>query len=149
MTESPDEVVLPALLRAARGAYGNAVRQELTDAGFGDLPRNGAFVISGMANWGGNATDLLDELGKNSRGRERTGRLLDALAETGYVTRGVDASGQPTIEVTDRGRAAATCVRAAVTSVDAELAAAISAEQMAGLRAGLMALWEIRERGQA
>jgi DNA-binding MarR family transcriptional regulator len=90
-----------------------------------------------MANHGEQAQDLLGELGK---GRARTAALLDALVDTGYVTRG------NTVELTDRGRAAAACVRGAVTSVDTELAAAISPAELAGLRAGLLALWRIREQ---
>ena len=136
MTEPSDQVVLPALLRAARGAYGDAVRGALEEGGYADLPRNGAFVIGGMANHGEQAHDLLGELAK---GRARSVALLDALVETGYVTR------DDTVQLTDRGRAAAACVRAAVTSVDVELAAAISPAELAGLRAGLLALWRIRE----
>ncbi|MBV8598112.1 MAG: hypothetical protein JO017_04750 [Actinobacteria bacterium] len=51
-----------------------------------------------------------------------------------------------TIALTDRGRAAATEVRAGVEEVDRELAARLTAEQLDGLRAGLVALTTIREQ---
>ena len=51
-----------------------------------------------------------------------------------------------TIDVTERGRAAAAAISAGVAAVDTELATLITPEQLAGLRAGLEALCEIRER---
>ena len=51
-----------------------------------------------------------------------------------------------TIELTDRGRAAAAAVRAGIEAVDAELAEMLSPAELAGLRAGLAALGEIKER---
>jgi hypothetical protein len=51
-----------------------------------------------------------------------------------------------TISLTDRGRGAAQVTRSAVESIDAELAAMITADELAGLRAGLTALGEIRSR---
>lgn len=53
------------------------------------------------------------------------------------------------VQVTDRGRAAAQAVLAGVTAVDGELAAMLTPEQLAGLRAGLFALCDIRERMEA
>jgi DNA-binding MarR family transcriptional regulator len=52
------------------------------------------------------------------------------------------------VVLTDRGRAAAEAVRAAVESVDDELARRISPTELAGLAAGLVALTEIREEGE-
>jgi DNA-binding MarR family transcriptional regulator len=51
-----------------------------------------------------------------------------------------------TLAVTERGCGAAAAVRSAVLSVDADLAAMISRQELAGLRAGLVALITIRER---
>ena len=53
------------------------------------------------------------------------------------------------IELTERGRAAAVAVRAAVKTVDRQLTAMLSTEQLAGLRAGLVALAAINERTQS
>ncbi len=143
---APDEdVVIPALLRAARGSYGDAVRANLANAGFDDVPRSGPFVLGGMANRGWSATDMIEALEVT---KQAASQLIDTLVIRGYLTREVnpDDRRRLTIELTDRGRAAAGVVRAAVDSVDAELAQMISAEEMAGLRAGLLALTKIRER---
>ena len=59
MADEEDEVVIPALLRAARGSYAQAIRTHLEEAGFDDLPRNGGFVLGGMANHGGSAADMI------------------------------------------------------------------------------------------
>ncbi len=143
---APDEeVVIPALLRTARGSYGDAVRANLVTAGFDDVPRSGPFVLGGMAHRGWSATDMIEALEFT---KQAASQLIDTLVVRGYLTRAVnpDDRRRLTIELTDRGRAAAGVVRAAVESVDAELAQMISAEELAGLRAGLLALSQIKER---
>lgn len=139
------EVVIPALLRAARGAYGGAIRVRLAASGFDDMPRNGSYVLGGMANRGGSAGDLIRELGVT---KQAASQLIDTLTLRGYLERQVNADDRRrmTIDLTERGRAAAGAVRAAVESVDAELAGLITPAELAGLRAGLVALTEIRER---
>jgi DNA-binding MarR family transcriptional regulator len=140
-----DEANIPALLRAARGSYGNAVRASLAASGFDDLPRNGPFVLGGMANHGASVADLIDALDVS---KQAASQLIDALVVRGYLTREVnpDDRRRLSIELTERGKAAAGAVRAGVEAVDAELAAIISADQYAGLRAGLTALAQIKER---
>ena len=142
---SSDEVVIPALLRAARGAYAHAVRARLAEAGYDDMPRNGPFVLGGMANQGGSAGGLIRDLGIS---KQAASQLIDTLVLRGYLERRIDGDDRRrmTIECTERGRAAAAAVHAGVEAVDAELAGMLSPTQLAGLRAGLVALTEIRER---
>jgi DNA-binding MarR family transcriptional regulator len=142
--DETDEVVLPALLRAARGAYGHAVRTRLA-ADFDDLPRNGPYVLGGMANHGGTAAQLIRELGVS---KQAASQLIDTLVLRGYLVREVnpDDRRRMDINLTERGRAAADAVRTGVLSVDTELAAMITPEELAGLRAGLIALCDIRDR---
>ena len=66
----------------------------------------------------------------------------------GYLSREVNPADRRrlNIELTDRGRAAAEAIGAAIGQVDEELAAMITPAELAGLRAGLAALAEIRER---
>jgi DNA-binding MarR family transcriptional regulator len=141
----PDEVVIPALLRAARGSYGHAIRARLADAGFEDLPRNGAYVLGGIVNHGGSAGGLVRELGVS---KQAASQLIDTLVLRGYLERQADPEDRRRVKiaVTERGRAAAGAVRAGVVAIDAELAALISPQELAGLRAGLTALCDIRER---
>jgi DNA-binding MarR family transcriptional regulator len=147
MASSSDrgEVVIPALLRAARGSYGHAIRAQLATGGFDDIPRNGPYVLGGIVNHGGSAGGLVRELGVS---KQAASQLIDTLVLRGYLERQVNPEDRRrvTIVVTDRGRAAAAAVRAGVQSVDAELSELISPSELAGLRAGLTALCDIRER---
>ncbi len=150
MTNSPvpDEIVFPSLLRAARGAYGRVIQSRLTAAGFEDVPRNGAFVLGGMANHGGSAAYLVRELGVT---KQAASQLIDTLVMRGYLERAINPNDRRrmTIDVTERGRAAAGIVRAGVLAVDAEVAGMITPAELAGLRAGLEALGAIRARAIA
>jgi DNA-binding MarR family transcriptional regulator len=141
-------VPIPALLRAARGAYGGAVRKRLTEGGFDDLPANGPYVLGGMANQGGNAGGLVRELGIS---KQAASQLIDTLVLRGYLTREGDPDDRRRmlIELTERGRAAAAATRAGVEEVDAELAAMLTPDHLEGLYVGLVALTDIRERAEA
>jgi DNA-binding MarR family transcriptional regulator len=143
--DSDVPVGIPALMRGARGSYGNAVRASLAREGFSDVPRNGAFILGGMVNQGIEASLLVKQLGVS---RQAASQLIDTLVVRGYLQRSPHAGDRRrlTIEATERGRAAAIAVRAAVTAIDEELAENITPQQLAGLRAGLVALCDIRDR---
>lgn len=144
-TPGPDAIVIPALLRAARGSYGMAIRLRLQAAGFEDVPRNGAYVLGGMGNQGGTAGELVRELGVT---KQAASILIDTLAMRGYLRRSIDADDRrrQTIELTERGQAAAGVIRSGVLAVDDELVARVTRSGVAALRAGLVALIDIRER---
>lgn len=143
-----DEVLIPVLLRAARGSYAQAVNAHLEAAGFDDLPRNGGFVLGGMANRGGSAGEVIKGLAVT---KQAASQLIDTLVLRGYLERTVnpDDRRRMTIEPTERGRAAAKTVRAGVEEIDAELGRMLSADELAGLRVGLAALGEIKARSAA
>lgn len=140
-----DPPVLAALLRAARGAYGDAVREQLALGGFDDMPRNGPYVIGGAANHGAPISGLIRELGVS---KQAASQLIDTLVLRGYLERRPDSEDRRkiVIELTERGEAAAGAVQKGVQDVDRELEDAISPEQMQGLRIGLFTLWQIAER---
>jgi DNA-binding MarR family transcriptional regulator len=148
MTSEPDPSEIPAMLRGARGAYGNTIAAQLAAAGFDDLPRNGPFVIGGMGNHGGSAVDMIRGLGVS---RQAASQLIDVLVLRGYLDRQVNPGDRRRldIELTDRGRAAAVVIKAAVEQVDKQLTAAISPAELAGLRAGLAALAAINRATEA
>jgi len=145
MIPDPGQASIPALMRAARGSYAQAITARLAAAGFDDLPRNGPFVLGGMANWGGSAAGMIHGLGVT---KQAASQLTDTLVLRGYLTRRVNPEDRRrvVIELTERGRAAAAAVSAGVAEVDARLAEAISPAELAGLRAGLAALAEIKGR---
>jgi DNA-binding MarR family transcriptional regulator len=98
-----------------------------------------------MARWGGSAADVIDGLGIT---KQAASQLIDTLVLRGYLRREVNPEDRRrmTIELTERGRAAATLVRSAVESVDAELAKLVTPAELAGLRTGLSALASLAGR---
>lgn len=144
MPVSDEDISIPALMRGARAAYTQSIRWHLLAEGYDDLPRNGSFVLSGMANWGASAADMLGGLDVS---RQAASQLVDTLVLRGYLNRGVNPEDRRRISIglTPRGQAAGEAVRAGVQAIDEQLAARISEAELDGLRAGLAALAEIRE----
>ena len=144
MADTPwyDIVAIPALLRHARNTYGSAMRQALEVAGYGDIPKNGLYVVGGLAL--GEQRDVpLSELIRSLRiSKQSAGQLVDTLVLRGYLERREDPQDRRRLVVglTARGRAAATVQATARERIDARLADSIGAAQIAQLRRGLAAL---------
>ena len=126
VSDEVGEVPIPALLRAARGAYGRAVGARLAAGKFGDIPRNGPL----RSGWhvsvrrGCRATDP-------TVGRiQASGEPVDRPACPRWLPATRHPSGRPparrSAELPERGRAAAEAVREGVRAVHAELAELIS-----------------------
>jgi DNA-binding MarR family transcriptional regulator len=141
--ESPwyETAVIPALLRHARTTYGTAMRAALAAIDCDDMPKNGMYVIGGLAMGAGGVPllQLVKELGVS---KQSAGQLVDALVLRGYLDRTVDPEDRRKVSITltPRGRAAATAQAAARERVDAELAGRVGAECVAQMRKGLGAL---------
>lgn len=139
-----DTVGIPGLMRLARRAYGNAVRTALGDAGIDDLPRNGAYVLARVRDEGSAAADLTRGLGIS---KQAVSQLIDTMVMRGYLDRTPDAGDRrrTRLTLTPRGEAAATISWQAATRTDEELRRRLSADGVAALRAGLIALCEMSE----
>jgi DNA-binding MarR family transcriptional regulator len=143
-----DEVPIPALLRAARGAYGHAIRRALSERGIDDMPPNGPYVIGGMGNRDQPLGSLVQQLRVS---KQAAGQLIDSLVQRGYLSRSPDADDRRRVNIalTERGREAADAVRTAVMAVDRELTGLLGSSGLEQLRAGLAALADIREHQRA
>jgi len=141
-----DDRSIPELMRAARGSYAQAIREHLEAEGIDDLPRNGAFVLAYLSR--GDESVVVDTIRGLGVTKQAVSQLLDTLVVRGFITREVDADDRRrmTIGLTDRGRGAAAAIFAATTAIDDELAEMLSPGDMAGLRAGLAALGQIKDR---
>lgn len=139
-----DSIVIPALLRAARSTYSDAIRARFAAEGFDDVPANAPYLLGGMVNQGGSPTDLLRQLGTSKQAQSQ---LVDTLVLRGYLTRDVDPADRRRIvlEVTERGRAAALLVGAAVREAEDELAELVGPETVHAMRVGLMGLHRVGE----
>jgi DNA-binding MarR family transcriptional regulator len=136
-----EDVVLPALLRHARNTYGIAMQAALEDAGYSDMPRNGMYVIGGLARGAGDVP--LGQLVRELRvSKQAAGQLVDTLVVRGYLERATDEQDRRklTVTLTPRGRAAAEVQAAVVAKIDAVLAAQVGAENIGRTRRTLAAL---------
>ena len=125
--DSIDAWSLPALLRAARRAYGSAIRADLDEAGLDDVPRSGIYVIGAIARTEAPLSEIIEQLGVS---KQAAGALVDTLVTRGYLERSIDPEDRRrlTVTLTERGEAAAVVVRAAVERVDAALIARVGPE---------------------
>jgi DNA-binding MarR family transcriptional regulator len=141
-----DGIALPALLRAARTTYGSAIRAALVEIGCGDVPRNGAFVLGGIARTGAALGDVIRGLGVS---KQAGGQVVDTLVVRGYLDRSPDPDDRRrmTLGLTERGRVAAAATRAAIDGVDAELLARVGAEPVAHARRTLGVLIDLAHDG--
>lgn len=146
MEQTPwyEQIVMPALLRHARTTYGAAMRRALEEAGYDDMPRNGMYVVGGLALGAGDVP--LGQLVRELRiSKQSAGQLVDTLVMRGYLERAVDPEDRRklTVRLTERGRAAAAVQGAARDRIDAALLASVGAEDIARTRRTLAALIEI------
>jgi len=144
MTHDPslESMGIPSLLRAARGSYGHVVRAAFLEAGFDDMPRNGAYVLARTYSGSAPLADLTRDLGIS---KQAVSQLIDIMVMRGYMQRTVDPEDRRRmlVTLTPRGDEAATVSWQAANSVDAELASRLTPEGVAALRAGLIALAEM------
>ncbi|HEX4265555.1 MAG TPA: MarR family transcriptional regulator [Verrucomicrobiae bacterium] len=142
-----EEIVMPALLSHARATYGRTMRQALAEAGYDDIPKNGLYVIGGLAMGAGGVPlgQLVKELGVSKQG---AGQLVDTLVLRGYLERTVDAQDRRklTVTLTERGRAAAAVQAAAREKIDAALIARVGQEDVTRTRRTLAALIALRPK---
>jgi DNA-binding MarR family transcriptional regulator len=144
-----DEIAFPALLRAARATYGDAIRAALAEIGCADVPRNGAFVLGAIARNSAPMGDVVRGLGVS---KQAGSQVIDTLVVRGYLERTPDPDDRRrmTVSLTKRGRVAAAASRRAVDRVDAALVARVGADPVASARAALGALIAIaRDQNRA
>ncbi|HEY0279969.1 MAG TPA: MarR family transcriptional regulator [Solirubrobacterales bacterium] len=141
-----EELALPVLLAEGRGTYGRAIREGYAEAGFDDIPKLGPRLLGGILRNGGtvgSASNVGHDFGIS---KQAASKLIDILVIRGYVDRGVDPEDRRklTLELTDRGRAAAEVTSEATSRIDRELEAAVGADAIRQTRATVGALAELR-----
>jgi DNA-binding MarR family transcriptional regulator len=141
-----EELTLPVVLGEGRMTYGRAIRKGYTEAGFDDIPKLGPRLLGGILRNGGtvgSASNVGRDFGIS---KQAASKLIDILVIRGYVNRGVDPDDRRklTLELTDRGRAAAEVGWEATDRVDRELEDAVGADAIRQMRATVGALVELR-----
>ena len=143
-----EDVPLPQLLRGTRDAYREIIGRALADAGCDDLPRNAAFVLTGLDHSAAEPAfspqaSVVASLGLS---KQAASQLIDTLVLRDYLERRVDPDDRRRmgVRLTDRGRSAAIAIHTAIDGIDAALAQLITPDELHGLRAGLAAYQAIR-----
>jgi DNA-binding MarR family transcriptional regulator len=141
-----EELALPVLLGEGRMTYGRAIRKGYAETGFDDIPKLGPRLLGGILRNGGtvgSASNVGHDFGIS---KQAASKLIDILVIRGYVNRGVDPDDRRklTLELTDRGRAAAEVGWEATDRVDRELEAKVGADAIRQMRATVGALVELR-----
>lgn len=138
------EFGIPGLLRGARKAYGNAVRQAFTEAGFDDIPRNGAYVLARVHDDNAALPALTRQLGIS---KQAVSQLIDTMVTRGYLERTPDPADRRRmlLTLTPRGDAAATVSWQAAAEADEELERRLTPAGVAALRTGLITLCEMAD----
>jgi DNA-binding MarR family transcriptional regulator/catechol 2,3-dioxygenase-like lactoylglutathione lyase family enzyme len=138
-----EQYATPTLMRSARGVYAQSIRAHLHAIGIDDLPRNGLFVLTGIDTSGGPRADLPSELGVT---KQAVSQLIDILVNQGYLERGGDPDDRRRValKLTERGKQAVEVSVRAVDEVDHKLCQRVAPEQVAAMRASLIALTEIK-----
>ncbi len=108
---------LAALLREARTTFVLAIRTQLAQGGFEDMPRDGVFAISAIRDCEAGAADLGRKMGVS---KQAVSQLLDTLVARGYVKRTVDPVDRrrTKLKLTRRGTRVASTCRQAVDEVE-------------------------------
>lgn len=135
-------VTMSALLRAAFRAYGDVVRTAVQEAGFDDLPRNGAYVLGATARNALTMQQLPSALGVT---KQAFSQLVDALVTRGYVERRPDPDDRRRLllALTDRGEAAAELIADCAARTEATLRESVDAADVATTRRVLAAMTAI------
>jgi DNA-binding MarR family transcriptional regulator/catechol 2,3-dioxygenase-like lactoylglutathione lyase family enzyme len=144
MTESEARYyATPTLIRAARGTYARSMRAQLHAIGVDDLPRNGLFLLAGIASAGADRQDMTAELGIT---KQAVSQLIDTLVSRGYVSRQPDPDDgrRIALTLTERGEQVLQTAAEGVEAVDAQLRDRVGAEQIESMRSALRALAEIK-----
>jgi DNA-binding MarR family transcriptional regulator len=140
-----EELALPVLLGEGRMAYGRAIRKDYAEAGFDDIPKLGPRLLGGIFRFGGSVGSASDVARDFGFSKQAASKLIDTLVIRGYLERGVDREDRRrlSLELTERGKAAAEVGWEATDRIDRELEAAVGAEAIKQVRATVGALVEL------
>ena len=111
------------------------------------MPRNGIYVVGAVARTGAPLGHIIDGLGVS---KQSAGQLVDTLVTRGYLDRSVDPEDRRrlTIQLTERGQAAAEVIRSAVDAVEADLVGRVGSDYVARTRTTLASLIEAHHEAE-
>jgi DNA-binding MarR family transcriptional regulator len=136
-------VSLGELMRLARGSFKRAIDAQYAARGIDDVPAPGGYVLAYLANGEESIPEMIEGLGIRKR---EYNQFMDSLVLRGFITRAIGPTdGRMSFALTERGRAAAEAIFEGSRIVNAELERRVSADDIAAMRRGLLALAEIKQ----
>lgn len=134
-----EKIVLPALLRTARNAYGAAIRKALADVECDDIPRNGIYVLGAISRANLPLSDIIRSMGIS---KQSAGQLIDTLVLRGYLTRETDPEDRRRLNLTltERGKSAAAASAKTVDGIEVDITERLGADYIAHTRETLAAI---------
>jgi DNA-binding MarR family transcriptional regulator len=136
-------VSLGELMRLARGSFKRAIDVQYAARGIDDVPAPGGYVLAYLANGEESIPEMIEGLGIR---KHQYNQFMDSLVLRGFITRGIDPKdSRVSFAPTERGRAAAEAIFEGSRIVNAELERRLSADEIAAMRRGLLALAEIKQ----
>lgn len=135
---------LTSLLRFARETYVQTMREALKKNGFDDIPKNGIYIVGGIARTGSQHGKIVKELGLT---KQAASQLIDSLVERGYLTRTVNQSDRrkANIGLTEKGREAASILRRVAKGINDRLVHKVGEEHFNITKQTLMELISIND----
>lgn len=138
-----DQQALSWLLRRAVRRYRSPVSEALEAGGFGDLPQQGIWAVSALAQAepGISGRDLVTRMGIS---KQAVSQLVETLVTLGYVGRdaAADDRRRTLLHLTTRGRHAARMIDATVAEMEETMASTIGRERLQELHRALVELDE-------
>ncbi len=126
---------IATLLREARGAYGGAIRDAVTQSGMQPLPTNGALIVGGLHE----GVPFARLVGQRRQSIAKS-ETIEKLFEAGYLT---GASDDPTL--TESGHDVAHVVMESASNLTKKLRTHLGDDGMESFLVGLLYLIEAKE----
>ncbi|MGH8987497.1 MAG: MarR family winged helix-turn-helix transcriptional regulator [Acidimicrobiales bacterium] len=125
-------IPLPWLLRRTSQRYRAAIRDNLVERGFEELPQPGNWALMVLARGATDASQLVGEMGVS---KQAVSKLIDALVDGGFVDRKPnDADRRRTdLLLTTKGRRAARVIADAARATEETFVTELGAERFAEL----------------
>jgi len=127
-----NQAYIPWLLRRINQRYRAVIRDQLAEAGLGELPQPAYWALMVLAQGGSEAGQLMDEMGVS---KQAVSKLVDALARSGFVTRKPNHTDRRRTDLvlSAKGRRAAAVIDDVARATQQSFIAELGADRFASL----------------
>jgi DNA-binding MarR family transcriptional regulator len=132
-TKEAVSLPLPWLLRRVNQRYRSGMAMQLAEAGLGDLPQRGYWVLMAIHRGVREASQLVPEMAIS---KQAVSKVVETLVASSYLERGPNAADRRRTDLllTAKGRKAVGVIAAAVAATEETLIAELGSESFLQLR---------------